>query len=324
MKLIRRISSAPAFALAVVSGSLLALQPPMAAPLAAQTAPAQPAPAQPAPSHVAHKPKVKARPALWRLGKGQSRVYLLGTVHALPDNVVWMDGPVAVAFANSDTLVTEIIEKSPEEMRKIVTDKAMLPEGQSLRDMLDPKPRAAVEKALAANGLPANTLDRFKPWYAAVALSTIPLMHSGYDPANGVDARLSEMAKSLGRQHEALETAEYQLGLFDQLPIEAQKRYLNEVATGAPSIRRDLDRMIAAWKAGDAAGLARLMNEDENDPQLTRILLTDRNKAWAQWIRNRLDKPGIALVAVGAGHLSGPGSLLAQLRALGLNAVRVQ
>jgi uncharacterized protein YbaP (TraB family) len=93
----------------------------------------------------------------------------------------------------------------------------MLPEGQSLRAQLPPT-RAAMEKALAANGLPAASFDRFRPWYAAVALSTLPLMKSGYDPTNGVDVTLSALATERGIPHEALETPEYQLGLFDQLP----------------------------------------------------------------------------------------------------------
>lgn len=265
-----------------------------------------------------------AHPALWQVRKGEATVYLFGTVHALPKGVNWLHGPLATAFERSDLLVTEIIEKKPEEMRGIVMAKAMLPEGQTLRAGLAAPTRVAVEKALKVNGMPPAMLDRFQPWYAAVALSTLPLMKSGFDPANGVDAKLCALALGKGLSHEALETPEYQLGLFGTLPVATQKRYLKEVAEGAPKITSELGAMIAAWKAGDARRLARLMNADESDPKLAEVLLIGRNRNWAQWIAKRLETPGTVFVAVGAGHLAGKGSVQDQLKKMGITASRVQ
>jgi uncharacterized protein YbaP (TraB family) len=265
-----------------------------------------------------------ARPALWMVKRGEATIYLFGTVHALPANVNWLHGAVEQAFKNSNSLVTEIIEKSPEDMRKIVFEKAILPEGKLLRDDLPESTRRVFEKALKNSGLPVESFDHFRPWYAAVALSTLPLMKSGFDPANGVDSKLSAMAQAEGRPHEALETAEYQLGLFNTLPIDLQKSYLKEVATGAPHIASDLGAMIAAWKAGNAPRLAKLMNADEKDARLAETLLIGRNRNWAGWIKDRLGKPGTVFVAVGAGHLAGRGSVQDQLKAMGITAIRVQ
>ncbi|MBS0255218.1 MAG: TraB/GumN family protein [Proteobacteria bacterium] len=267
----------------------------------------------------------QVRPALWVVkARGGGTVYLFGTVHALPKGVAWYDGKIAGAFESSDALVTEIIEKSPEEMRPVVAAKAALPEGQNLRDLLSPAQRKAFEAAMAANSLPAAAFDRYQPWYAAVALTTIPLLRGGFDPANGVDATLSAKADAAKRGHEALETAEYQLGLFAALPLAVQKRYLMEVVKNLPGVKDELAGIIRAWKAGNATRLARLMNADEDDPKLREVLLINRNRAWARWIRARLAKPGVTFVAVGAGHLAGPGSVQDQLKKLGLSATRVQ
>ena len=86
----------------------------------------------------------------------------------------------------------------------------------------------------------------------------------------------------------------------------------------------ELGAMIAAWKAGDAARLARLMNADESDPRLAEVLLIGRNRNWAQWISKRLETPGTVFVAVGAGHLAGKGSVQDQLKKMGITASRVQ
>ena len=264
------------------------------------------------------------RPALWKVGNGTTTIYLFGTVHALPKGVEWFDGPVAAAFDASDTLVTEIIEKSPEEMRGIVMGKAMLPEGETLRTQLSPAMRAKFEKALRANAMAPESFDRFRPWYAAIALSTLPLMRTGYDPANGVDGKLVARAASLGKGHEALETPEYQLGLFGQLPQPLQIQYLKEVVEGIGTIPHDLKIMIAEWKHGNASRLAKIMNANESDPRLTNILLINRNVNWAEWVKARMARPGTVFVAVGAGHLAGKGSLLDQLKARGLVVHRVQ
>jgi len=290
--------------------------------------------ATPAPAATQHHPRpqparLKAvpapvRPALWVVKDKDTTIYLFGTVHALPKGVAWYDGKPASAFESADTLVTEIIEKSPDEMRPVVKAKAMLPEGRSLRDLLTPAQRKAFEAALGANGLPAAAFDRYQPWYAAVALSTFPVLRGGYDPANGVDSTLSEKAKTANRTHEALETAEYQLGLFASLPLSVQQRYLAEVVKNLPKVTDELGQIIQAWEAGNAPRLGRLMNADEDDPRLRATLLINRNKAWARWVRARLAKPGTVFIAVGAGHLAGPGSVQDQLARLGIRATRVQ
>jgi hypothetical protein len=263
-------------------------------------------------------------PALWQVRRGDTTIYLFGTVHALPSGVQWYGGPVASAFEGSGELVTEIIEKSPEEMRQIVTAKALLPEGESLRQQLPPGDRQAFERAMAGNGLPVAAFDRFRPWYAAVALSTLPLLHSGYDASHGADAELAERAGKLGRAHLALETPEYQLGLFAALPQATQLRYQHEVVHTMPAIQRELGAMVRAWESGNAPRLARLMNSDADDPSLRARLLVQRNKAWAGWISARLAQPGTVFIAVGAGHLAGPDSVQAQLKALGIHSSRVQ
>jgi uncharacterized protein YbaP (TraB family) len=269
----------------------------------------------------------QARPALWKVARGGSTIWLMGTIHALPKGVAWFRGPIAQAFDGSGDLVTEIIETSPQDMQALVLAKAVLPEGQSLSALLPPADRDGLAKALAANGMAATALDRFRPWYAAVALSTLPLLKTGYDPAQGVDAVLAAKAVA-PRGHEAFETPEFQLGLFASLPQDVQIDYLREVIKGLPTIRSELTGMIDAWERGQADRLAQIMNADQDSPQMRDLLLINRNKAWAAWIENRLAHPKAAgetiFVAVGAGHLAGPGSVQDQLTAAGVRVLRVQ
>jgi uncharacterized protein YbaP (TraB family) len=52
------------------------------------------------------------------------------------------------------------------------------------------------------------------------------------------------------------------------------------------------------------------MKEMQSDsPESYKVMMTDRNAAWAEWVDHRLDKPGTVFVAVGTGHLAGQDSV---------------
>ena len=115
------------------------------------------------------------------------------------------------------------------------------------------------------------------------------------------------------------------IGFFAGLPMDQQVTFLNATVDGLPDLDKSFDLLLRHWKAGEPDKLAREMNESlEATPQLARVLLTDRNANWAQWIKARLDRPGTVFVAVGAGHLAGSGSVQDQLKALGLQVDRVK
>lgn len=277
---------------------------------------AAPALAQQAPDH--------PRPALWKVADADTTIYLFGTIHALPDGVDWFHGPVEGAFKQADELVTEVAESSPAQMQGAVLDMAMLPAGVSLRDQIAPGDRTAFEKALAGLGMPPAALDRFEPWYAAIALATLPLVRDGFTTENGVEALLDGKARNAGKPHVGLETAAFQLSLFDSLPTDVQHRYLREVVNSLPDLRAEIAAMTQAWQRGDAERLAQLINEDESDPALMQALLVNRNRTWAQWISQRMGQPGTVFLAVGAGHLAGKDSVQDFLHGHGLTAQRVQ
>jgi len=269
-------------------------------------------------------PSAAIRPALWKVADSDTTIYLFGTVHVLPAGVDWYGGKVAEAFDRSGELVTEIVDTDGTANRGTMVQRAALPQGGTLRDMLPGDERARYEAALAGLGLPAQAFDPYEPWLAAMILSVTPLTKAGFAPGNGVDVALGAKAKARGLKHEGLETYDYQIGLFDSLPMETQKLYLAQVVKGLPTVQDEITAMIAAWKRGDAEALARLMNADEDFPGMYEVLLTNRNKAWATWIGQRMQRPGTVFLAVGAGHLAGPGSVQEQLAAQGLVSERVQ
>ena len=265
-------------------------------------------------------------PALWKVADADTTIYLFGTVHALPKDVPWMRGAIGPALAASDTLVTEIdlAGGDPAAMQKAVMATALLPQDENLRGLLTDDQRATYEAAISKLGMPVESFDRFEPWYASLMFALIPLAKAGIVGENGVEKGL-DAAAGAGKKHEALETVEYQLSIFDSLPREAQIDYMMKTIAGSDDIKALLNAMMAEWLEGDADSLARLMNEDmEGEQALMERLLWQRNRTWADWVAKRLDTPGTVFVAVGAGHLAGAQSVQADLEAKGLKVSRLQ
>jgi len=263
-------------------------------------------------------------PALWKVGDEDTTIYLFGTVHVLPKELEWYDATIANALDGSDMIVTEIkMDKASEaDLQQLSMKLGLLPPGTTLRSLLTPEQTATYEAGLAKLGAPPEAFDPVKPWLAGLTLSLLPLMQQGYDSNSGVEKIL--LAKAGTKPQGALETAEFQLGIFNNMPTEAQVAFMMEAVEGMDEIKPMLDRMVAEWAEGDATELANIMNEGMTDPAVAEALLYSRTANWAEWIDTRLDEPGTVFIAVGAGHLAGAKSVQDYLAQKGITVARVK
>lgn len=271
-------------------------------------------------------PALADGPALWKVADEDTTIYLFGTVHALPEDVEWYDEDIAAALTASDTLVTEISMDPANEqaMQQYAMQAGMLPAGTTLRSLLDEEQTKAYEAAMGKIGLPAQAFDQFEPWMAGLTLTMLPLLQQGYSPESGVEKiLLTKIGEDTAR--DALETGEFQIGIFDGLAQDKQIAFLMEAAEGVDLAKQILDAMVAEWVEGDADALAEIMNEGLTDAEIASALLYDRNANWAQWIENRLEEtPGTVFIAVGAGHLAGERSVQDYLAERGITVTRIQ
>lgn len=263
------------------------------------------------------------KPALWKVADADTTIYLFGTVHVLPKNLVWFDGPVASALDASEQLITEIPDVSDADQLKAVQAVGVLQTG-TLRALMTKADREAYEALLARLKIPAEAFDKFEPWLAGITLGTMPYAMAGYGEEDGAESILRKAALAKGRKGGALETIGFQLGLFDSLSAEAQLRFLNEAVRDFDKAFPLIDKMVQLWGSGETDALATLLNAEMDDPALSEALLFQRNRDWAAWVAMRMNQPGQVFVAVGAGHLAGEKSVQDVLRQKGILAERVQ
>jgi uncharacterized protein YbaP (TraB family) len=282
--------------------------------------------AEPAPPAQA-APPADANPALWVVRDADTTIYLFGTFHLL-DGRTWFNDEVRTAFDASDELVMEaILPETPAAAAPMIMRYAIDPEQRKLSDRLTAAQNAALGRALTAAGVPPTAFDRFEPWFVSMTLAVLGAQRLGISSASGPETVLTNAAHARHIPIRELEGLEWQIRLFDGMPEAQQLAQLSETLEQNDELPGKLAPMLAAWSRGDVARLASLMDEDEHDSPVDRalhaMLFTNRNAAWATWIRDRLARPGIVFLAVGAGHLAGRGSVISDLRANGIRVTRV-
>lgn len=268
----------------------------------------------------AAEPTVHAHPALWHVTGPKGDVYLLGSIHLLPDNIDWHTRSIKAAMSRSDVFVFEVSTdaKAQGEIQKLIAEMGMLPPGQSLREMLPPPARDDYDAAIKSAHLQPGIVDREKPWLVSLQLLVAEGTAKHYSADAGVDRAVMAIAAEKHKPVRFFETIEQQLRLLASGDDNLQ---LAEFASDLKDYRKnddDLAPMVAAWSKGQADKLAQLMNTELADhPEVKKALLTDRNRRWALQIETMLREKRTFFITVGAGHLSGPDGVPALLRSAG-------
>lgn len=268
-----------------------------------------------------------AAPAMWEVRDKDSVVYLFGSMHVLRPNVRWRTRTFDHAYAAADRVWFETRADLPAEQVKALVDRYGVDPDRSLTQKLSPTALATLRPVLDRDGVPLESVERLRPWAAAMMLSVAPMTQQGGSVARGVDSATTERAKTADKPIETFESFEQQLRIFADLPEQAELDYLDDVAREQLSPPRDGVVLERAWLKGDMGRLgSRLVDHMKAErPALYDALLRRRNLAWA----DRLDaemRQGkrTDLVVVGALHMAGSEGLPALMKARGYSVRRIQ
>ena len=245
-----------------------------------------------------------SEPAMFVVRDADTTVYLFGTFHALDGEPKWFDRGVRDAFEQSNELVLETLR--PEGPEPLVVGKPGLP-------------------------VRAPSVTPSASFLASTRMAIDAGQSQGMKVAKGADMVLRHTAEAEGKQVQGLETLEFQLNMFNSMPAAPPPKPAALPKPGDPvgelpmeSMSRAMTEMQSAWKRGDQSIFVRMLGEFEaGAPDTYRMMFTERNARWADWIAARMQTPGTVFVAVGAGHLAGKDSVLVRLAEKGIPSQRV-
>ena len=268
-----------------------------------------------------------ARPALWEVSDADTKIYLFGTIHVLPDDLQWRTAAFDNAVTNSQQLVVETIVDQ-QNLQSVRQAQFELGFGKSLPPIAQRVPAAKLpllRSAIAKTGAPEKAFDQMDTWLAAITLLGVQLGELGLKGSHGPEEILRQQFLAAQKPIGELETNVEQFGYFDRLPEKAQRDLLEGSIEPLPVARKELAKMLGPWRRGDVKGIGDSFNQDfKGSPALREALLVQRNANWARWIEQRMAQPGTVMVAVGAGHLAGRGSVLELLAKGGYKVRRLQ
>jgi len=266
-------------------------------------------------------------PAMWQVADKDTTVYLFGTIHLLPQDYQWRTPAFDQAVAGSQGLIVETIvdQANPQALAGELARLGFRDGLPPLANRVPPEKRGALEAAIAKTGVPRPAFDRMETWAAAFMLLGTQFKDLGLTGDAGVEQVLKTTFTQAGKPVGQLETNAEQLGLFDTLPETAQRALLEGAIDNPADMRTQFQGMLTAWERGDVDLIARTFNQDlSGSPELREALLRRRNANWKGWIERRMASPGSVFVAVGAGHLAGPDSVVDMLQKDGYRVRRVQ
>jgi len=238
---------------------------------------------------------IRATPALWEIRDADTTIYLFGTFHTLDQRTVWFGDKVRAAFDESGELVLETVV--PDDRAKV---------------------QAAAQTEVTE--VSADGSRRIKPFMAQTQTAISQGRTLGLSVDNGADAVLRRVAENVGKPVAGLEGFEEQLNTMASIP--AQPPTGSPKASAAAAVT--LNDLLGAWTKGDTGAFSSMLaGFEEKSPVAYRILISDRNARWGQWISDRMQQPGVVFVAVGSGHLAGKDSVQVWLAGRGITATRV-
>lgn len=252
-------------------------------------------------------------PAIYEIidSDGSVEGWIMGTIHALPDDVEWRTPSIDRAIGQADYLVLEVdnFDDSASTFARLATTPGL----GDLAPRLEGDLRADLKAMVQRSHYTAASFRDMEEWAAAIILSQVDAPGRA---ANGVDRAI--LAEFANREVRGFETATAQFAAFDTLAAEDQRVLLEQTVQDwaqGPQQRRELMR---AWIAGDIVSLEKASRSGiMADPELRKALLQNRNEEWAAQLASLLHGEDRPLVAVGAAHVVGPDGLPEMLAARG-------
>jgi uncharacterized protein YbaP (TraB family) len=235
-----------------------------------------------------------AKSCVWKVTSGSETLYLAGSIHALRASDYPLPPEYDQAFDASAGLAFETDPNIPaQKWAKALARAGTLPDGVALRDRVDPRTYAYLQRVLAhTHGAtaPEKKIEHLKPWVISWILQPPGGGVPGMAHARGVESYLVARARAAHKTMTGLVPFEQHIAVYGGM--------------------NDTD--------SEASLLLAFINLNTSSaPSLRRRIITDRTAAWLPKIDGFLRSGKTWMVVAGSAHMAGDEGLPALLQAQG-------
>jgi uncharacterized protein YbaP (TraB family) len=227
-----------------------------------------------------------------------------------------LPGSYQRAFQASDSLAFEV---SPQDLHTASDYMEKVGEyrrGDRLKNHVDPRTYAYLRRFFGLLQVPEEKYSKYKPWFISMALDS-PVRH-GLSHELGVEAFFAKKAKAASKPIVGLESAQEHVEVFSGLSDRGSEALLLLTFIPADKSTPDFERLMSAWRRGDANFLSDTTRAGFRDfPAMADRLLTNRNRNWIPKLEGYMRSGKTYFAVAGAAHMGGEEGVVALLRARG-------
>lgn len=269
---------------------------------------------------------VKSKAFMWEVEKNGNTVYMLGSIHVANKNMYPLRDVIEDAFQSSDYLAVEIDGTSEDtDINALLDELGTYRDGSTLKNHVSAETYGEVVELLATLELKPDALDKYKPWFASLLLSSLGSESSEYDSALGIDNYF--MDKALKREVPIIELESYRLQyeMFDGFSPQLQEAYLLGSVYSFYSEEDSVGDLSEMWVKGDLDTLSQMADDTSGNEEYYNAMLKNRNIAMVDKIDGFLKGTDqkTYFVVVGALHMAGKDGFVSLLEQKGYTVNRL-
>lgn len=254
---------------------------------------------------------------VWRVNGLRAPFYLIGSLHSLPPEDYPLPEPYRSALGQARRFVFEYSPQQRETLMRKFREAARYPSGLDIENDVRPNTVALLRKNLWKYALTFDQVRHYRPW--AVALQLLnkrgPL---GPSYPRSMENTLISEARRSGKEMAGLETVDEHIAFWREMLERDGENLLIYTLTHDDQVGGLFARTQAAWKSGDVTALAATnLGLHRANFGMAERLLDRRNTKWVDRIEAEMKTGKPTAIIAGAGHFSGPQSVIALLRRRG-------
>ncbi|NLZ46827.1 MAG: TraB/GumN family protein [Clostridiales bacterium] len=277
-------------------------------------------------------------PAMWEVKtKSGKTIYLLGSMHVLPDSAYPLPDQLINAYEKSDAIVVEcdILAYQSDLAKQLkLAEDMVYKDGTKFKDHIDPEIYSEVVALMKEWGIYSKAHESFKP-----AMLTSLIENYIYTKANlkselGIDMFFLDKATEESKEIIEVESAEFQMDMLMNFSDEINSLMLSSYAYDIDELVVQINELYEVWASGDTEKLLEANSADEDQltdaekaafKEYNDTMLTNRNKGMADKVIELIENDDKDIFyIVGAAHYPGEGGIIELLEAQGVVCTPVQ
>ena len=134
---------------------------------------------------------------MWEVENGDTKMYLLGSIHLMPESAYPLDEKIEKCFSESDILAIEADATAIDQkkVQELIMQTGLYSEGNSLKTEISPELYEQVSEIFGGFGVSMQQIDTYKPWFVGLNLAAMSMQKMDMKAGIGIDIHFIEQAK---------------------------------------------------------------------------------------------------------------------------------